>query len=392
MADSRRFAPVKVGDSVTAEGNYETVGGVRFLSAHTSTVQKALATSNAPGQPDYLFLEEVDIEAPAFQNQRQIAMFIGFTTFAPTDVDIWSIHRDPVNNAPHEFPLASVQGCDNAQGGPGNCSAQGIANGPANTNIFKIIYRDDYLKPYDTKLSPCAHLLASPRFGGTGVCAGGATIANDFAVLSPIPHEIIARTGRKIDSATNPAIGELITIDINGNPATNGEYLFPLGLNLGGIGVAEMSEIDLNLTNSPTIFDGIPWNLDRRLGPAGCLNNGGCEAGAVGDPAFALDPFPFSGLDPRTQASGLPTGSYSNPTFSLADYQCGDRIFSYVDAASGKFSGTMLPCGTGVFPANCPADPPLIAINPTPALTSSRRWPSTTPPRRTRSSGNDQRD
>jgi len=372
VADSRRFAPVKVGDSVTAEGNYETVNGVRFLSAHTSTVQKALATSNALGQPDYLFLEEVDIEAPAFQNERQIAMFIGFTTFAPTDVDIWSLHRDPVNNESHEFPLASVQGCDVVQGGPGNCSAQGIANGPANTNIFKIIYRDDYQKNYDPKLSPCAHLLASPRFRNTGVCAGGGSIANDFAVLSPIPHEIIARTGRKIDSATNPAIGNLITIDINGNLATNGEYLFPLGLNLGGIGVAEMSEIDLNLTNSPTIFDGIPWTLDRRLGPSGCLN-GGCESLAtspIGTRSFALDPFPFSGLDPRTQASGLPTGSYSNPTFSPGTLtNIKNRIFSYVTGA-GIFNGnaTLLPCATGVFPANCPADPPLIAINPTPAL------------------------
>jgi len=370
VADSRRFAPVKVGDSVTAEGNYETINGVRFLSAHTSTVQKALATSNALGQPDYLFLEEVDIEAPAFQNERQIAMFIGFTTFAPTDVDIWSLHRDPVNNATHEIPLASVQGCDVVQGGPGNCSAQGIANGPANTNIFKIIYRDDYLKNYDPKLSPCAHLLASPRFRNTGVCAGGGSIANDFAVLSPIPHEIIARTGRKIDSATNPAIGELITIDINGKLATNGEYLFPLGLNLGGIGVAEMSEIDLNLTNTPTIFDGIPWALDRRLSPSGCLN-GGCESLTTSPlGTFALDPFPFSGLDPRTQASGLPAGSYSNPTFSPGTLtNIKNRIFSYVTDA-GIFNGnsTLLPCATGVFPANCPADPPLTTINPTPAL------------------------
>jgi len=375
VADSRRFAPVKVGDSVTAEGNFETVGGVRFLSAHTSTVQKALATSNAPGQPDYLFLEEVDIEAPAFQNERQIAMFIGFTTFAPTDVDIWSLHRDPVSNATHEFPLASVQGCDISQGGTfpsGDCSSQGIANGPANTNIFKIIYRDDYQKNYDPKLSPCAHLLASPRFRNSGVCAGGGSIANDFAVLSPIPHEIIARTGRKIDSATNPAIGELITIDINGKLATNGEYLFPLGLNLGGIGVAEMSEIDLNLTNSPTIFDGIPWTLDRRLGPSGCLN-GGCESlttSPIGTRSFALDPFPFSGLDPRTQASGLPTGSYSNPTFSPGTLtNIKNRIFSYVTGA-GIFNGnaTLLPCATGVFPANCPVDPGLITINPTPAL------------------------
>jgi len=136
--------------------------------------------------------------------------------------------------------------------------------------------------------------------------------------------------------------------------------------------VAEMSELDLNLTNTPTIFDGIPWNLDRRLGPSGCLN-GGCESLAtspIGTRSFALDPFPFSGLDPRTQASGLPTGSYTNPTFSPGTLtNIKNRIFSYV-TGTGIFNGnaTLLPCATGVFPANCPQDPPLIPINPTPAL------------------------
>ena len=35
VADSRRFAPILLGDSIMAEGNYEVVDGVRFLSAHS---------------------------------------------------------------------------------------------------------------------------------------------------------------------------------------------------------------------------------------------------------------------------------------------------------------------------------------------------------------------
>jgi len=364
VADSRRFAPVMVGDSVVAEGNFETINGVRFLSAHTSLVQKALQTQATAGQPDYLLLEEVGTEAPPFQNQRLVNLFIGFTTLAPTDVDIWSIHRDPVTNEAHEFPYASVTGCDNASGGPGECSSQGLLN--AGANIFKINYKVDFNKTPDPRLSPCAHLRASRfAFSHPGLCAGGVTHASDFGVMSPSPHEIIARTGRKI---TSPA-GSLITIDINGNPATNGEYLFPLGLNLGGLGVAEMSEIDINALDTPIPFEGIPWNLDRRLGPSGCLKNGGvCEAGAVGSAAFALDPFPYSGMDPRLQSPGLPTGSYSDPVFNTTGNpltNIRNRMFSYVNSA-GKFNGnaTLLPYALGSFPA----DPPLIAINPTPAL------------------------
>lgn len=365
VADSRRFAPVILGDTVLAEGNFETINGVRFLSAHTTTVHKALATSTAAGQPDYLFLAEVGTEAPAFQNQRLVNLFIGFTTLAPTDVDIWSVHRDPVNNEIHEFPYASVTGCDAGSGNPGECSSQGLIN--AGANIFKINYKVDFNKGPDPKLSPCAHLRAS-RFATNplyaGLCSGGVTTASDFAVLSPSPHEIIARTGRKI---TSPA-GSLITIDINGNEATNGEYLFPLGLNLGGLGVAEMSEIDLNALDTPVIFEGIPWNLDRRLSPSGCLN-GGCESLASSPlGTFALDPFPYSGLDPRSQAPGLPTGSYSDPVFNTSGNPLANirnRMFSYVNS-TGKFNGnaTLLPYTLGTFPA----DPPLRTINPTPAL------------------------
>lgn len=382
VRDSRLFAPLVVGDSVNAEGNYETISGTRFLSAHTMRVNKALSTKNVAGQPDYMFLEEVFLEAPGFQNQRARMLIIGFATLAPTDVDFWTIHRDPTTNSVHEFPLASIGGCDIANGvglGGGQCSAQGLVG--AGGNIFRIRYDVDFLLAAQNdpkfpggataKLNPCLQLQASPRFTASnpGICPGGATLANNFGIMSPIPHEIQARTGHKLDSQV-----PLVTLDINGGQATNGQYLFPFGINLGGVETADFLEIDINLLNTPRIFEGIPWNLDRRLSPSGCLGANGCE----GSPQ-PLDPFPFTGLDPRIQADflvaglpgGTPKGTYNDPNFTASALSnASNRVFSFVNAGVGKFNGnnTLLPCASGLFPANCPPDPNLIPIVPTPAI------------------------
>jgi len=355
VPNSTRFAPLKVGDPVTAEGNFEIVNGIKFLSAHTSRI--GLAFTTAVGQPDYLYLEEVGIDAPGFQNERVRTLFIGFTTRRPADVLIWSIHRDPLTNEPHLFPLATVNGCNTASGA-GNCSAQGLAAG--GWDIFKIRHDVDFLQqPTDAKLSPCAHLRGEPREGFNTSCPGGGTITEDFGVLSPIPHEIQAKTGQKLLTPT------LAVVDVQGNPATWGQYLFPLGVNLGGIGFPEMVEIDLNGLATPFSFTGIPWNLDRRLSPNGCPETG-CEAGALG--SFALDPFPFEGFDPRTLA-GTPALPYSDPKFTASTLGTArDRMLSYV---------TQLQNGTFNFDGNNtvlpwpPADPPLIPITPTPVFVAN---------------------
>src|ERR1041385_1419558 len=78
VADSRRFAPIQIGDSVEAEGNFETINDVKFLSAHTTMIGRALGTRDVAGQPDYLTLDEVRIDAPGFQNKRARTLFIGF--------------------------------------------------------------------------------------------------------------------------------------------------------------------------------------------------------------------------------------------------------------------------------------------------------------------------
>lgn len=330
--ESRLFAPILVGDSISAEGNFEVINGVELFSAHTTMVSKALTTKPDADQPDYMFLEEVFIDGPGFQNQRVRSLFIGFATLAPVDVVIWSIHRDPILNQVHEFPLASVVGCDLAAGA-GTCGSQGVGGGLGN-NIFRIRYDVDFLltpnPTADGKLSPCAHLRHDPRFSALNICPsalpdGRSSLAEEFGILSPIPHEIQARTGKKI---ANP---ELITLDIKGSRATNGQYLFPFGIGLGGIDIPNFFEVNIDRVKTPTLFSGMPWNLDRRLCPGGCDPVAGCEATPQ-----PLDPFPFEGLalDPRIQAS-TPTGTYNDSNFTASGLSpANDRILSYVTEVS----------------------------------------------------------
>ena len=149
-----------------------------------------------------------------------------------------------------------------------------------------------------------------------------------FGILAPIPHEIQARTGHELANAAT-----LRTIDINGNDATHGQYLFPFGVGLGGISFPEFDEIDLDATATPNAFSALPWNLDRRLGPGGCFPEGVCE----GTPQ-PLTPFPFELIDPRLQAS-LPLGAYTDQAFTQASLpRVADRILSFVDA-TGKANG-----------------------------------------------------
>ena len=346
--DSRRFAPIRLGDNIVADGNWEIINGTRFLSAHSTMVSAALTTKNLPDQPDYLFLNEVEIDVAGFQNQRARTLIIGFVTLvAPTaDVLIWSLHYDPVNNAPHELPLASVVGCELASGA-GSCAAQGLG-GVAGNNIFKMRHDVDFNVGADPKLNPCAHLLDDPRM--PRVCnnnATGTNIGEMLGILSPIPHEIQARTGHKVLFGTG-----LVTLDINGLEATNGQYLFPFGINLGGISTPEFDEIDLNAMATPLFFSGIPWNLDRRLSPGGC--DGPCE----GTPQ-PLTPFPYEGLDPRTQTN-LPLGLYNDPIFtdaSLADVR--NRILTFV-TPTGRANGN------ATVLAHPPVNPAAFAIAATP--------------------------
>ena len=371
VQDSRRFAPIMLGDSMSVDGNFERINGVRFLSAHSSTDREALTTQNLPDQPDYLFLAEVEVDAAGFQNQRARTLIIGFATKAPEDILIWSLHYDPTTNKAHELPLATVLGCDIA-GGPGTCGAQGITG---IANIFKIRHDIDFLVGAKPKVNPCAHLIADPRMHKNGVipCNNSAADTNTigmFGILAPIPHEIQARTGHEMnDLFVNGVDGALPgqrllkTVDINGNEATHGQYLFPFGVGLGGVSFPEFDEIDLNATATPMAFSALPWNLDRRLSPGGCFPRLPNGDGVCDPTAQPLTPFPFEIIDPRLQAS-LPLGAYTDLAFTSTPLpRVADRILSFVDA-TGRANG---PTTVLSWPPANPAALPITAVVEIPA-------------------------
>jgi hypothetical protein len=376
-ADSRVMAPILLGDPITAEGNFESVNGVEFLSAHTTSVSYGLQTSAAANQPDYMFLEEAAIDVAGFQNQRVRALFIGFATNPNPDILGWSVHYDPEQNQLHEMPLASTAGCNASNGG---CT--GFGNG-----LFKVKYDSDFLvQPTNPKLSPCSHINNDPRFG-MSVCPGGNSAVNEFGILSPVPHEIQFRTGKKVADSTD----SLKSIDISGAASTNGQYRFPFGANLGGIGFPEALEFNLDLANQPFMFEGIPWNLDRRLSPGGCqaidptTHVAKCESTPQ-----PLDPFPWSEQDPRRLAGGaiaaggdVPTAPYTDAAFTSSTLSStADRILSFIpNAAATRFDGdtsvldlpTQGPAAQGITPTPLATQsgPALLGIDPAAAATGT---------------------
>lgn len=358
--DSRFMAPIRLGDEIKLEGNFETVNGVRFLSFHSSVTEIALETKPALSQPDYVMPEEVEQDAPGYENLRARTLLIGFATRRP-DVLLWTLHYDPVTNSRVEKPWASVRACD-LVGGAGKCSANGLVPGVGG-HIWKIRYNVDFAQgAQDVTDNPCSNLRAEPRFG-SGFCpvnqsTQGGSIAEQLAIVSPMPREIIARTGHRL--AALAAGITPTTVDIKGAAATNGEYLVPLGVNLGGVGFPEWQEFDLTKMAWPFQFTGLPWTLDRRLSPGGC-KDGVCEPNPQ-----PLDPYPFEGVDPRLQARTLPTGLYNDPKFTAAPLtDARNRILSYVTPVNGTFDFN----GNSSVLAWPPIDPPTFAVAVTPAET-----------------------
>lgn len=361
--DSRRFAPVRLGDHITATGNFETINCVRFISINNLKVSKQLATKDDASQPDYMFIELAFIEAPGFQDQFIQSHFFGSTTRAPADVVVWSVHNDPVANQEHEFLLATTLGCD-AAAGSGTCTAKAVLPA-AGADIFSISHIVNFrILPTARIFDPCAHFRSDSRFIPLNVCPAGGTFAEQFSMLSPMPRQIHARTGRNL---VTPG---LVTLDVHGNSAPNGQYYFQIGMGLGSILLPDFAGIDLDLLDTPISFSGIPWNLDRRLSPAGC--DGACEASAQ-----PLDPFPFEGMDPRIQAN-TPIVPYIDPNFNRGILSTtNDRVLSYVSGVpvGGLFNfdgnNTILawpPVDPGALPV--PVVPPIIPQAPGVSITS----------------------
>lgn len=369
VPDSRRMAPIKVGDHIKLEGNYEHVRGVRFLSFHTSTTSVAMATRTSLTQPDYVAPDEIELDAPGFNNLRIRGLFIGYSTLPP-DILFWTVHYDPDQNQPHEKPLGTTKGCDLVTRLGNDCGiANGLVAGVGN-HIWKLRYNLDFLEGARERENPCIHLRADARLGN-GFCPNNqsalAVSLNDiFGVLSPLPREIIMRTGHLL--AARAAGYEPVTVDIRGNKATNGEYLFPiangiLGMGgLGGIGMPEMVEVDLTKTALPFSFTSMPWTLDRRLSPGGCKD--GCETTPQ-----PLDPYPFEGLDPRTQARNIPVGTYNDPKFTAAPLSdVRNRILSHMTRIGTTEPPVYDFNGDASVLSWPPADPDTLEIRVTPEI------------------------
>jgi len=295
------FAPLIVGDNISAEGNKEVIDGVSFFSAHGVACGRALLTRDEPSQPSYVLADEVEWDAPGFANERAKALFIGFSTLLSTQVDIFGIHIDPETGEGHEIIVASTRN------NPITLN-HGIGQGAG--GIFKVTYDVDFLHgaPVGPKSSPCNQLRISFPQGHSSlgsavqnengiICPNGGTMDEEFALLAPIAREAIFRTVR------DPELAEGVTaLDIRGREAQSDSYLTGVG-----IGHPEFGEIDLNRMWWPMVFAGEPWNLDRRLGPGGCDEEVGCDDVGlfpVGTGTMGLDPFPFSGFDPITGVQG----------------------------------------------------------------------------------------
>ena len=370
-ADSRRFAPIQLGDHVTAEGNFENIGGVTFLSAHTVGASVGIVTAQTPLQPDYMIFDEVGWDIPGFQNQRVRDLLIGFSTLQTPGVDIFGLYYDPASNTVEELVFATTVGCDIAAG-VGTCTAQGLAG--IGGGIFKIVHDVDFINgvPIRPRQSPCAHLQAAYTNGGIpdvngvpvnvdpkGRCATPAAtgnIAQEFEVLSPPTRDLIGRSRHK-----HTLLSHVVTLDFHGRESQNGEYLNPVGL-----GHPEFVEINLNALSTAYIFAGVPWNLDRRLGPGGgCDGEATCETDIsaatgipLGDPSMRLDPFPYSDLDPGTQAGPPAPGGTGVPIVTrLGHTTQRGRTLSHWPL-------------TGQELAWPPADPPAQGITPTDHVTN----------------------
>jgi hypothetical protein len=348
-ADSRRFAPIQLGDSVKADGSFETVGGVTFLSASSVRVLVDLTTrtTDALGSPDltqvdYLIINEAGWDGPAYPAGRVRGRYLTNATLRGTEVDYFSVHYDPVNNAPHEQILYSTQ-FNKQQGAV-------IFNVP--TGVYDSQIRFDFL-PAAKILGnePCIALRQGPvfdskKFGpGTPVIPGvdvttyctsstagtPQDVIDNFNLMVPIFREIMAHSTRSY-VATGQAL------DIHGRPTQSGKYKLPNAIAYGAF-----EDINLGMSAFPVQFSGNPWLLDRRLSPNGCI--GPCELTQQ-----PLSPFPFEGIDPRAIA----------PTFGFVGtvLPTPNRMFAFMNTA-GQMTGQL------AWP---PANPPAFPILATPVL------------------------
>jgi hypothetical protein len=320
--NSAHFAPIVLGDSLTAFGNYELIPGVltgaTFFSAHTTQVFADLATRDDPTQPDYTILREVGWDSPPFPAARVRLLFIGNSTLhgltlgltdPDTAVDIYASHYDQSNvahNSPGDgIPVYSTSGFKK-----GAVAFGGVSGGMFQIHPGLQVELDPGILDKKALLDPCSSLSSAidPTASGgppppplfladvrancqltaappiSSILTGQLAVDEAYKFVAPIAKEGVAYTRHK---QRNPG---LASFDKNGNPAPNGQYLSPIPTTWAGY-----EDINIGLMQAPFSFSGIPWLLDRRVGPSGCI--GPCESTPQ-----PLTPFPFEGFNPSAVA------------------------------------------------------------------------------------------
>ena len=195
---------------------------MQFLSAHTVKVFADVTTQNLPTQPDYMIFNEVGWDAPAYPSSRVGARFLGATTLHDSQVDIFSVHYDTAN-VPHEIPLETT------------------ANNPENgavvflgvpTGTFDTVLNVDFTKGIgpEAGLAPCPDLITGGVPGISAFCSNPSTLLQNFRLMSPVAREVVGRNRHK--TTLNPGV---VTRDIRGNAAPNGQYLTPVGIEYPGM-------------------------------------------------------------------------------------------------------------------------------------------------------------
>ncbi|OUU23062.1 MAG: hypothetical protein CBC13_06545 [Planctomycetia bacterium TMED53] len=319
VPDSRRFVPLIPGDPIGLEGNFEVVDGVRFFSAYAAVVQLGLKTRQAGNQPDYMTWDEVECDVPPFDNARIKSLAIAFTSIDDIHIDAFRLHIDPETGEGIEYIWGTSLG---------NLGARFNGIAPNAGHITKFGYDVDFLLGAPSAHGPCLNLIN----GGHNVCPQGGTMEEEVALMAPAAREVIGKTHHSY--TLNPGV---FPRDILGNPAQHGEYVAGAGL-----GHPEFVEVNLDKTGYPFIFEGIPWNLDRRLGPGGCDEAVGCEDLPLG--SLPLSPFPSAG-DPdwvvHSIGNGIPPFAAERLT-AYHPFGSNDFVDPYIEASP---AGPGLPLG-----------------------------------------------
>jgi Bacterial Ig domain len=344
-ADSRHFAPIKQGDSVAATGSFETVNGGTFLSAWAVKVLVDLTTRTTDQagnpdltQPDYLFINEASWDGPAYPAGRVRGRLETNASYHSEEIDYFSIHYDPVNNAPHEQILYTTQ--FNKQFG---VVVFNVTTGASDSQI-----RMDFMPGAKVLGSePCLALRGlEPKATGTPAIPGveyycnstGTSPVQNYNLMVPVFREVMAR-GRRQHVVTGQAL------DIHGRPTQSGQYKLPTTIAYGAF-----EDINLGMGQFPFQFSGTPWLMDRRLSPNGCA--GVCESAPQ-----PLTPFPFEGIDPRVVAQTF--GFVVNNVATQLPNP--NRMFNFMqETAPGIFDMT----GLLSWPPANPAAIPIAAIPP----------------------------